>query len=933
MLLFLHFIDVLMLFLKRNFFFFCFALFALQLQAQIEGYKNYSIQEGLPQSEVYDAIQDPVGYLWFATQGGGIAKFDGTTFEVYNQNNGLISNYVNALYLLDQQLFIGTNKGLSIWSHKQFTNFKSPKVNKVIPLNQQIYLATEEGIYHFKSDYVVPIKINLRIDLSEITDIRYQNAFYWIVTTKDVWKVKTLNQPKSIQKATLKERNELFANERKLLNSVKVNNSIKVITKKVFVDKQQNTWLLTKGNGVYKSIANNFRHFSQVDNVFIRDITASHINKDTLWFTDGSRNLFFTDGVGPQHVQRNSFKTTSISSDINDNLWFGSENKGIYIYKKQVDSLQNLSFDIERLYSENGFPNNQIENIHIQKDTVWVVTKNAGIVQLEYDFENGYVKKINRFNKSNGIKDLEITTSLLYNNQVWYGTKNGALGTISQNTVTHYSRILQQNTPISQLLFHKGQLFIGTLGTGIWKSDISQINNPTLLNTAFISSLNVYQLIFDQKNQLWIGSEKGLDKLEYNNQTITKSIHYNANDGFVGIETSKSNAIKDSKGNLWFGTKNGITSFIPTENKKTVIRPQIVFEEIKVTYQPIDSIQALYKNKVLQLPPNQNNLSFSYKTIDLNHPKRVEYQWKLNELISPWTKNNTIDFPNLPSGVYTFTVLSRNATKLESQPKIFQFTIEKPLLEKSWFIWSVSIAGGMIILVLVLTYIERIKRQNRTKIEKLTLENHLITLEQKALQLQMNPHFIFNVLNGIKALGNSGNTKELNKTVSQFAVLLRAILQNSRKEEISLSEEINTLRSYIELEQQLSSTIFEYEIETHTDSIETEEILIPTMLLQPFVENSIKHGFKGKNTLGKIRIRFEVKQEYLHCTITDNGIGIVQSQRQKTRTSHTSVALKVTRERIKNLSKYSTLDISEMKENDTVLGTKVEFKIPLKTDF
>jgi two-component system, LytTR family, sensor histidine kinase LytS len=277
-----------------------------------------------------------------------------------------------------------------------------------------------------------------------------------------------------------------------------------------------------------------------------------------------------------------------------------------------------------------------------------------------------------------------------------------------------------------------------------------------------------------------------------------------------------------------------------------------------------------------------------------------------------------------------FSIKSRNAAKIESSSKEFHFMIGKPLHKKTWFILSVF--GGIIFIIsiTIIFYYQRKQKENKAKIEKLTLENHLILLEQKALQLQMNPHFIFNVLNGIKALGNSGNSTELNKTVSQFATLLRSILQNSRKEEISLSEEINTIKNYLELEQRMSSNAFEYVIETATKNTDVDEILIPPMLLQPFVENSIKHGFKGISYVGKIAILFEIKRPFLHCIISDNGIGFNHS---KSAENHDSIALKVTKERIGSLSKYSTLDISEIKENDVVKGTKVEFKIPLKTDY
>lgn len=162
---------------------------------------------------------------------------------------------------------------------------------------------------------------------------------------------------------------------------------------------------------------------------------------------------------------------------------------------------------------------------------------------------------------------------------------------------------------------------------------------------------------------------------------------------------------------------------------------------------------------------------------------------------------------------------------------------------------------------------------------------------------------------------------------------MRSVLQNSRKKEISLSEEIQAITHYLDLEKQLSSNPFSYTIKTDTNTIDLEEILIPPMMIQPFIENSIKHGFKGNDKENKVTISFKINGSNLSCSITDTGIGFVQSQRLKTNTNHKSVALQVTKERIKNLSKYSYIEIKELTENNLVLGTKVEFQIPLKTDY
>ena len=197
----------------------------------------------------------------------------------------------------------------------------------------------------------------------------------------------------------------------------------------------------------------------------------------------------------------------------------------------------------------------------------------------------------------------------------------------------------------------------------------------------------------------------------------------------------------------------------------------------------------------------------------------------------------------------------------------------------------------------------------------------------------MNPHFIFNVLNGIKAFGNKGEITIMNETISQFSILLRSILNNSRAEEISLKEAIAVLENYLLLEQKMNPKPFTYAIKTTLNNIDVEEILIPPMLVQPFIENSIKHGFQPNKKDNKIEITFAVKHRFLHCTIIDNGIGIHQSQQQKSDKTHQSIALKITKERIINLSSKHSFTIEEITENDIIYGTKVWFKIPLKTDY
>jgi sensor histidine kinase YesM len=130
----------------------------------------------------------------------------------------------------------------------------------------------------------------------------------------------------------------------------------------------------------------------------------------------------------------------------------------------------------------------------------------------------------------------------------------------------------------------------------------------------------------------------------------------------------------------------------------------------------------------------------------------------------------------------------------------------------------------------------------------------------------------------------------------------------------------------------MSAKSFIYDITTNLNNIDADEILIPTMLIQPFIENCIQHAFQ-KNTLGKININIQVKHHFLNFSIVDNGIGIRESKRRKENLHHTSVALKVFQERIENITTKNSFSIDEIIEDSVVTGTKVCFKIPLKTDY
>lgn len=976
--------------------------------------RAYSIQDGLPQSQVYDIVQDEKGYLWLGTQGGGICRFNGKNFEVWNETKGLQSNYVHALFASAEKLYIGTKRGLSIKNKETFTNFEAPLVNQIYSFNDVIYLATKQGLYRFLEDEKLSkVTINPEIDNASINAIVFINNFFWVATNKGFYKLSDLKksfksfkklesnvfsavttisdkvyaatfndgifvfdlnnledpilirEPLNINSVSIQNKNELWVttdsygitiintetdNEKGFLNA---QNGLKVPhIRKVITDKQSNIWIATSGGGFYKYFQNDFKHFNTNSGLKGNRIYAVHETKDGLYISNSEAGLSKITPNKIEHIKSPPFfsnvKIKTITSDKNGNIWAGSDGRGLlFREQKMVDSLSADSTSIFKVKSfknhlintDTGFPNNWIRKVHVGKKAIYAATYSSGIIKFNYYPEEDklVVRKI--FGKKEGIEDLYIKDLIVDNGVVFYSTQNGQLGFIDNDKVTHLGEVLQKKAAINSIVSANNKLYLGTAGKGIWWSnnDGSIFEFQKLKGEKQLTSENVYQLLFDNQGYLWAGSERGVDKIEISqDNNILDVFYYGRNDGFSGIETCLNAIEKDNNGNLWFGTLNGLTQFQPSERDLKSFKPKVYFQDVKVAYKSVDSIALkswVINNKVLQLNAKQRQVSFDYTTVDIDHPSGIEYRTKLNESDwSPWTKTSSQDLSGLAYGAYKFSIQSRNYRWKESEPKSFSFFIETPLHKKVWFQWIIILSVIALLALLTWRYIKRLKRESETERERLELTNHLLTLEQKALRLQMNPHFIFNVLNGVKAMAVTKPDK-MNITINSFASLLRDTLMNSRKDTISLFQEIKTLRHYIEVEKLMATKAFTYTINVNTD-IDTEEILVPPMLYQPFVENAIRHGIlKGKKE-GKLSITFNTTKNKLECIIIDNGIGIYESQKNKPKTDHQSMALLVTEERLTSIAGANTLNIEEIKNEDgTIAGTKIAFSLPLETEY
>lgn len=315
--------------------------------------------------------------------------------------------------------------------------------------------------------------------------------------------------------------------------------------------------------------------------------------------------------------------------------------------------------------------------------------------------------------------------------------------------------------------------------------------------------------------------------------------------------------------------------------------------------------------------PLTMNLSYAYD----GNQSEIITQLEGNKNRYKHSQDIILRNPNLYSTQFDIQTFTKNSDIGTFQTPVFVTKSD----DKEIILWKWM--GGILIGLLVIIGLILLTKNNRKrkKIEDLDLQNKILELEQKSLQLQMNPHFIFNALNGLQGMIALGKNKEAREYVRKLSELMRSMLNHSRATTVTIREEIELLRNYMEIEQTLHSGKWDYafDIESKIDLSQR----IPPMMIQPFLENSIKHAFKGINYTGEIKMTVTQKGLRLICKVDDNGIGLHTEQKK----DHESVALDVIKTRLKNLNQNSSLEefkIIDKKETGGQ-GVLVHIVIPI----
>lgn len=335
---------------------------------------------------------------------------------------------------------------------------------------------------------------------------------------------------------------------------------------------------------------------------------------------------------------------------------------------------------------------------------------------------------------------------------------------------------------------------------------------------------------------------------------------------------------------------------------------------------------------------NAKNIQFSLGVSTLKYRENVRYKFRLKGFNNKWKyapyNENTVNYTTLPPGEYTFESIAVNGTT-ESEPISYTFSIDAPYYQKWWFYLLLLLASGLLIALLFSQRIRVIRKKNRERMEKQQIQSDMLESELKALRSQMNPHFIFNSLNSIQDLILQEETDASYDYIVLFAELVRSALNYSNKDFIPIGKEIEFIDVYLQLEKLRFKENFEYTIECNVPDF----LNVPSMLIQPFIENALLHGLLHKSGKKRLLIRFEF-DEKLICQIEDNGIGREKAAEIQNRQGpkHEPFALKAIDKRLKILNeKLGTTQgkytIEDLDQNSTSPGTRVIVQLPFTRDY
>lgn len=922
-------------------------------------YTNYTTKEGLPSNHVYKITQDANGFIWFATD-KGLVKYNGNQMKTFTTKNGLATNDVWGLFTtpdakvwyLSKASKLGYIKNDSVFAFESedkneifYPSNTSQIGNKIIlssstKTHQLIHnkwklifkspIAINPGKIYIENSKVAYLETNVldsikivfkdgkKKEIKKIQNIinkihskgQVTDSLYYFSNDKE-YAIINLNTAK-LYRRTFK--NEIGIDKSEFTRINLVNNQLQItgrgfvgildanfhITKTTlfpeklkahfgFIDKNENIWFATFNNGIYKlpKVKQGIKYVLENQKIIKTNNVNHHLIANITnkgFYKYNSRNKIFT----PYIIDKEYIYNSKYIKEL-ETAYYISKNKITSVKKGKTKQ-----FDFSKVLNEKN---------QTAKNIIYFNNKLYGSFSFGINQLNPQNLKIEKTYYQSGINNF-----LEFQKKLCIATTSGLkLFENEKITTVDFKNINFNKSILSLNKISNSLLLLNTDGFGSYITDLtSMIQLPEseflIVNNAFV-----------EDNTIWLATNSGI--LKY----IKKNENYTLEKKFTIVDGLPSNNINDvtiDKNELLVSTNSGI-AIVPKNQKMSPHLLDIYIEKATYNNHFITDNQSTFKYQ------QDNILNFTISEIDFSDDiSKIKYQYKLSPSQKKWTTSitNNFNYTNLKPGEYTLYIEKKNIKKQ------LYFTIQ-PL-------WYQTIYFKIFIILIACLFLYLINKRNKKKYEykvkqKAKIQQKLAEQELYALRSQMNPHFVFNSLNAIQYFITNNEIDLSEKYLVKFAQLIRLFFEFSSKKYLTLEKEIDLLKRYLEIEKMRFGEEFHYHFEI--DKKLNTNTLIPTMLVQPIVENAVNHGIFHNNRKGNLVVSFLfIDANTYKVSIKDDGIGIKKAQEIKAKSikKHNSKSTSIISERIQLLNKSKKWIVS-MKTIDLTADHKTGTQVDL----
>ena len=850
---------------------------------------------------------------WLVATSKGLVVYQDDNQSLRHFN--YIGNYDNALpnndlkcmcKISDEMVFIGTSNGICVLNAKdrniQRINLNALTKNKALKLDiSNIIPFTDNEVMistYTNGLYIYNYQDNTAIHISKFNKVNpiSENYIY------DIYK----DDQGSVWIATFTGLNRLENNLARFSTvSIYENGSMLLIN--CFLEMQDNNILVGTESGI------------KVFNVNDKSIT------DFKTFFNSKENYF------------ESLYVYNFYLDEDSCIWVGTRNNGLYIYDIKSDEVIDVSekYDISRL--SHAVIRGTVKD---ENDNMWVAT-NMGLCRIDLKGKTHQFYNPERNNK-HSIPYHDIFDLLLSDDALYVTTGNG-LAVYDYDTdgfTTYYlpdsltrNDVVKNNGFFDIVDGEDGRYYIGSYSNGMlaFLPDKKEFKTPKVMDKL---GTMVYAIVPDNNGSLWASTSKGIMKYDL---TRRETMKYDVTDGLQGNEFSPNAFLKSKDGFVFFGGFKGFNYFKPEEIQLESIMPKVIITKILTNNG--ERYRYLTHGDTIHMSHKCKSFEIEFATLNLLRKSMVKYSYMLDNYDKEWNYSNSnhryVDYHKMRPGTYVFKIKAANEVNMWTE-KPLELTI---IIHPAWY-QSALFKISVVLLISLLVYIiarqrNKVINQKREQKRIITeLETQMLQLKQKTLQLQMNPHVIFNTLNSIQQYILNNDAGNAVIYLSSFSKLMRRILNNSNERYITLSDEIDAVSLYLQLESMRLGNRFNYEIDVDSE-IDAQNIEIAPLIVQPFVENAIIHGLVPKKNNSFLSIRFsKISEKKILCVVEDNGVGRKYSEKMKQErgASHKSYGMSITRKRLETLMKISNDDFSVeivdlYDDNGNPTGTRVNIII------